>query len=80
MRESGILMPVASLPGPFGIGTLGKPAYDFIDFLKKAHQAVWQILPVSPTGFGDSPYQSSGKNALRRFAQGFCKIFEMVSG
>lgn len=58
MRESGILMPVASLPGPFGIGTLGKPAYDFIDFLKKAHQAVWQILPVSPTGFGDSPYQS----------------------
>lgn len=58
MRESGILMPVASLPGPFGIGTLGKPAYQFIDFLKKSRQAVWQILPVSPTGFGDSPYQS----------------------
>ena len=58
MRESGILMPVASLPGPFGIGTLGKGAYDFVDFLARAGQHVWQILPLSPTGFGDSPYQS----------------------
>lgn len=58
MRESGILMPVASVPGPFGIGTLGKGAYDFVDFLVRAGQHVWQILPLSPTGFGDSPYQS----------------------
>lgn len=58
MRESGILMPVSSLPGPFGIGTLGKGAYDFVDFLAHAGQRVWQILPLSPTGFGDSPYQS----------------------
>lgn len=58
MRESGILMPVSSLPGPFGIGTLGKSAYDFVDFLARAGQRVWQILPLSPTGFGNSPYQS----------------------
>ena len=58
MRKSGILMPVASLPGPYGIGSLGKPAFVFIDFLKKAGQKVWQMLPLSPTGFGDSPYQS----------------------
>ena len=58
MRTCGILMPVSSLPGPFGIGTLGKSAYAFVDFLKKAGQSVWQILPLSPTGFGDSPYQS----------------------
>ncbi len=58
MRKSGILMPVASLPGAYGIGTLGKPAFAFVDFLKKAGQAVWQLLPLSPTGYGDSPYQS----------------------
>ena len=58
MRECGILMPVFSLPGPWGIGTLGRPAFDWIDFLEQAGQNVWQILPLSPTGFGDSPYQS----------------------
>ncbi len=58
MRKSGILLPVASLPGAYGIGTLGRPAFRFIDFLQKAGQSVWQILPLSPTGFGDSPYQS----------------------
>jgi 4-alpha-glucanotransferase len=57
-RQSGILMPVASLPAKYGIGTLGKSAYDFVDFLKKAKQSVWQILPLVQTGFGDSPYQS----------------------
>lgn len=51
-------MPVASLPGKYGIGTLGKEAYAFVDFLEKSKQAVWQILPVGPTGYGDSPYQS----------------------
>ena len=58
MRASGILMPVFSLPGPFGIGTLGKEAFAFVDFLAKAKQTYWQILPIGPTGYGDSPYQS----------------------
>ena len=58
MRESGILMHISSLPGPYGIGTMGKNAYEFVDFLKKSGQKVWQILPLSPTGYGDSPYQS----------------------
>ena len=58
MRESGILMHVTSLPGPYGVGTFGKHAYEFIDFLKKAGQRCWQLLPVGPTGFGNSPYQS----------------------
>ena len=58
MRESGILMHITSLPSPYGVGTLGKEAYRFVDFLAKAGQRYWQILPVTPTGFGDSPYQS----------------------
>ena len=58
MRTSGILMPIFSLPSKYGIGTMGKAAYDFIDFLKKAGQTYWQILPTGITGFGDSPYQS----------------------
>ena len=57
-RSSGILMPISSLPSPYGIGTFGKAAYDFVDFLKEAGQAWWQILPVGPTSYGDSPYQS----------------------
>ena len=57
-RSSGILMPVFSLPSPYGIVTLGQAARDFIDFLKAAGQSWWQILPVGPTGYGDSPYQS----------------------
>ena len=58
MRESGILMHITSLPGPYGIGTMGKTAYAFVDFLQKAGQSKWQILPLTPTGYGDSPYQS----------------------
>ena len=58
MRESGILMPVSSLPGPYGIGCFGKEAFEFVDFLAQAGQKIWQILPLSPTGYGDSPYQS----------------------
>ncbi len=57
-RSSGILLPVFSLPSPYGIGTLGKEAYNFIDFLQAAGQKYWQMLPLGPTGFGDSPYQS----------------------
>ena len=58
MRESGILMPVSSLPGPYGIGCFGAEAVKFVDFLAAAGQHIWQILPLSPTGYGDSPYQS----------------------
>ena len=58
MRASGILMPVFSLPGPFGIGTLGSEATAFVDFLAETKQTYWQILPIGPTGYGDSPYQS----------------------
>ncbi len=58
MRTSGILMPIFSLPSPYGIGTFGKAAYDFVDFLKQGGQTYWQILPLNPTNYGDSPYQS----------------------
>ena len=58
MRTSGILMPVFSLPSPYGIGTFGKAAFDFVDFLSEAGQTFWQILPLHPTGYGDSPYQT----------------------
>ncbi len=57
-RAGGVLMHISSLPGDFGIGTLGREAYRFVDFLKNAGQSYWQILPVCPTSFGDSPYQS----------------------
>ena len=57
-RGAGILLPVSSLPSPFGIGTFGQAAYDFIDFLKAAGQKYWQVLPLGPTSYGDSPYQS----------------------
>ena len=57
-RKSGILMPISSLPGPYGIGTLGREAYAFADFLKAAGQSYWQLLPLGPTSYGDSPYSS----------------------
>lgn len=58
MRKSGVLLHISSLASPHGIGTLGKEAGEFIDFLAAAGQSYWQILPVCPTGYGDSPYQS----------------------
>lgn len=58
MRKSGILMHITSMPGPYGIGTMGKNAFAFLDFLKKSGQSSWQMLPLTPTGYGDSPYQS----------------------
>ncbi len=58
MRQSGILMHITSLPGACGIGTMGKEAFRFVDFLEEAGQSCWQILPLNPTGYGDSPYQS----------------------
>jgi 4-alpha-glucanotransferase len=58
MRRSGILCHISSLPSSYGIGTFGKAAYDFVDFLVKAKQSYWQILPLGPTSYGDSPYQT----------------------
>lgn len=58
MRTSGVLMPISSLPSPYGIGTMGKAARKFVDFLEKSGQKYWQILPICPTSYGDSPYQS----------------------
>jgi len=57
-RSAGILCPISSLSSEYGIGCLSQEAYDFVDFLKKAGQTYWQVLPLGPTGFGDSPYQS----------------------
>ena len=57
-RGAGILLPISSLPSPYGIGTLGAEAYAFVDQLAEAKQSYWQVLPVGPTSFGDSPYQS----------------------
>lgn len=58
MRRNGVLMHLSSLPGDQGIGTMGKSAHEFVDFLEKAGQSVWQLLPVVPTSYGDSPYAS----------------------
>ena len=58
MRECGILLPISSLPSPYGIGAFSKEAYEFVDRLVEAGQQRWQILPLGPTGYGDSPYQS----------------------
>lgn len=58
MRASGILMGISSIPSKYGIGCFSKEAYEFVDQLEKAGQQYWQILPLGPTGYGDSPYQS----------------------
>ena len=58
MRSNGILMHLSSLPSPYGIGSMGKPAHDFVDYLVEAGQSYWQMLPICPTSYGDSPYQS----------------------
>jgi len=58
LRKAGILVHPTSFPSPYGIGDLGSEAYNFIDFLEKSEQKLWQVLPIGPTGYGDSPYQS----------------------
>ena len=57
-RRCGILLPIFSLPSEYGIGGFGSEAFRFIDYLKKAGQSYWQILPLAPTGYGNSPYSS----------------------
>lgn len=63
MRSCGVLLHITSLPSPYGIGTFGREAEKFVDWLKSAGQTYWQILPLGPTGYGDSPYQSFSVNA-----------------
>ena len=58
MRKCGVLLPVFSLPGEYGIGCFSEEAYKFVDFLAAAGQSYWQMLPIGPTSYGDSPYQS----------------------
>jgi len=58
MKNAGILLHISSLPSKYGCGSLGKEAYDFVDFLHKSHQKIWQILPIGPTSYGDSPYSA----------------------
>jgi len=57
-REAGVLLHPTSLPGPYGVGELGPEAFQFIDFLEAAGQSLWQVLPLGPKGYGDSPYAS----------------------
>jgi len=63
MKKSGVLMHITSLPGRGGVGTLGKAAYDFVDFVKDSGLNIWQMLPVGPTGYAESPYQSASSYA-----------------
>ena len=77
MRASGILMPIFSLSSEYGIGTFGKKAYEFVDFLEKAGQTYWQILPLGITGFGDSPYQSVSTFAGNPY---FIDLDELIKG
>ena len=74
MRESGILLPVTALPSRHGVGKLGQAAFDFVDFLRDAGCHYWQVLPLSPTGFGDSPYQSCSCFAGNPYLIDFDKI------
>ena len=76
MRESGILMHITSLSGPYGVGTMGKQAFAFVDFLKEAGQSCWQILPLTPTGYGDSPYQSCSTFAGNHYLIDLDKLIE----
>lgn len=66
-RNFGILLPVSSLPSGEGIGTLGTEAYNFIDFLSESGGKIWQVLPLNPTNYGDSPYQSCSSDALNYY-------------
>lgn len=76
MRKSGILLPISSLPSKYGIGALSKEAYEFVDCLKASGQSYWQILPLGPTGYGDSPYQSFSTFAGNPY---FIDLEEMIS-
>ncbi len=75
-RKFGVLMPISSLPSDCGIGTLGKGAYQFVDWLKTAGAKLWQVLPLLPTGYGDSPYQSCSADAVNHYFIDFEQLVE----
>ena len=75
-RTSGVLVHPTSFPGPYGMGDLGAGAYQFIDFLQAANQTLWQVLPLGPTGYGDSPYQSFSSFAGNHYLISFDKLKE----
>ena len=76
-RKAGILMHISSLPNPYGLGSLGKEAYRFVDFLEKGGQTYWQVLPITPTNYGDSPYQSSSVYAYNPYFIDFDMLNKM---
>ena len=76
MRKAGILLPISALPSKYGIGGFTKEAYDFVDFLEEAGQSYWQILPIGPTSFGDSPYQSFSSFAGNPYFVGLDGLIE----
>ena len=81
-RKAGVLLHISALPGKYGIGTLGESTYDFIDWLKSAGMQIWQILPLLPTSYGDSPYQAIANNALNFYFIDFdllCKEGLLIS-
>jgi 4-alpha-glucanotransferase len=75
-RSSGILLHPTSFPGPYGIGELGQAAFDFIDYLVEAKQSLWQVLPLGPTGYGDSPYASFSSFAGNPYLISLDKLVE----
>ena len=77
-RASGVLMHITSLPNQFGVGTFGKSAYDFVDFLEETDQTYWQILPLTTTSYGDSPYQSFSAIAGNTHFIDFDLVLEMA--
>ena len=78
MKSNGILMAISSLPGDFGIGDFGECAYQFADYLKKAGIKIWQILPLNPTGYGNSPYQSICGHAIDSITSTYTNLKKMV--
>ena len=76
MRKSGVLLPITSIPSKYGIGTFSAQAYEFVDFLEKGGQRLWQILPLGPTGYGDSPYQSFSTFAGNPYYIDLCALIE----
>ena len=74
-RTSGVLLPISSLPSPYGIGTLGEEAYQFVDFMKGCGVKIWQMLPLNVTSYGDSPYQSPSSTGLNYY---FIDLRELI--
>ena len=64
MRKAGILIPIASLPSKYGIGDFGPTSYEFVDLIVETNFKIWQILPLNPLGFGNSPYQAYSSKAM----------------